>query len=333
SQAGREEIAGTVLCIATAAAKLAGMIARNAFAPAVEGPNSKNSDGDTQSLLDVQAHKLFEDALANTAVGLLASEESEEATVLNRDAPLGVAIDPLDGSSNIDTNLSLGAIFSIYDFGHTNTPLSKESFNNIKGTDQVAAGFFVFGPQTNLVLTLLNGTQMFSMDPETSEFLLVHENIQIPESQREFAINASNYRFWDDSIRGYIDDCIAGESGPRGENFNMRWVASLVAETCRILVRGGIFLYPRDLRPGYENGRLRLLYEAFPIALLVEQAGGAATDGETRILDRVTSDLHGRVPLIFGSNEKVERVARYYATPPVNKHRFALFEPRQLLRK
>jgi len=328
----REEIAETVLCITMAATKLTRTIARYSSFPSAGKPGSKNSDGDTQSSLDIDAHKLFENALSDAPVGLLVSEESEAAILLNASRSLGVAIDPLDGSSNIETNLPVGTIFSLFAFEQGDSHLTKNSFLNLKGVDQVAAGFFVFGPQTMLVLTLRDGTHIFSMDPESLDFQLCHERVQIPESKREFAINASNYRYWDNSIRGYIDDCIAGEAGPREENFNMRWIASLVAEAYRILVCGGIFLYPRDLRPGYENGRLRLLYEAFPIALLIEQAGGAATDGENRILEQVSSTLHGRTPLIFGSKDKVERVARYYKTPPVEKNRFALFEPRQLLR-
>jgi fructose-1,6-bisphosphatase I len=328
----REEIAETVLCMAMAATKLSRTIARYPGFSPVGKPGSKNSDGDTQSSLDIHAHELFKNALSSAPVGLFVSEESEAAILLNASKSLGVAIDPLDGSSNIETNLPVGTIFSIFAFEQGDSQLAQNSFLDLKGVDQVAAGFFVFGPQTMLVLTLGDGTHIFSMDPESLDFQLCHERVAIPESKREFAINASNYRYWDNSIRGYIDDCIAGKEGPREEDFNMRWVASLVAEAYRILVSGGIFLDPRDLRPEYENGRLRLLYEAFPIALLIEQAGGAATDGENRILDQVNTTLHGRTPLIFGSKDKVERVARYYKTPPVEKNRFPLFEPRQLLR-
>ncbi len=198
--------------------------------------------------------------------------------------------------------------------------------------DQVAAGFIIFGPQTTLVLTCKNGTQIFALDHFKSEFILVRENIQIPAGEREFAINASNYHYWDNSVRAYVDGCIAGKAGPRGADFNIRWAASLVAEAYRIFVRGGIFLYPRDSRSGYGNGRLRLIYEALPIALLVEQAGGAATDGEQRILDQVVTELHQRVPLVFGSKDKVERVGRYYTNPPIEENHYPLFASRTLLR-
>ncbi len=329
---GREPICETVACIAATGIIFAQNIARYTVNSNSLRSVSKNSDGDVQTPLDILAHSLFENALRNAPVGILVSEESEEAIVLNQSASLGVAIDPLDGSSNIETNIPVGTIFSIFEFELADIPLSKTSFLERQGVNQLGAGFFIFGPQTKLILTLLSGTHIFSLDPESAEFYLSKADVRIPESQREFAINASNYRYWDDSIRGYVDDCIAGESGPREENFNMRWIASLVAEAYRVLIRGGIFLYPRDSRAGYENGRLRLLYEAFPIALLIEQAGGAATDGEARILDKINLDLHGRVPLIFGSKDKVERVAHYYATPPVDKNRYALFQPRQLLR-
>jgi len=331
-KAARIDIAETIECIALTAIKLAQMIACSPFDVSSEDSVSTNPDGDTQKSLDIQAHQLFEDALRDTAVGLLASEEVEEAILFDNQASLGVAIDPLDGSSNIDTNLSVGTIFSIFSFASTGTPLTRDRFQEISGSDQVAAGFIVFGPRTTLALSCRNGTHIFALDHTRTDFLLVRENIQIPTEMCEFAINSSNYRFWDKAIRGYVDDCIAGTAGPREANFNMRWVASLVAEAFRIFVRGGIFLYPRDSRPGYGNGRLRLLYEAFPIALLVEQAGGAATDGQQRLLDQVVTEIHQRVPLVFGARDKVEHVARYYTNPPIETNRYPLFESRTLLR-
>lgn len=328
----RQQIAETVECMAASATVLSKAIARISVTVDTSQPHIKNSDGDEQAPLDLLAHGLFEKSLSDAPVGILVSEESDEAIVLDPSAPLGVAFDPLAGSSNIDTNMPVGSIFSIFEFEQAALPLSKTSFLHRQGINQAAAGFFIFGPQIRFVLTLGNGTHIFSLDPDTAEYRLSQGNVQIPDARPEFAINASNYRHWDNSIRGYVDDLIAGNSGPREENFNMRWTASLVAEAYRILVRGGIFLYPRDARPGYENGRLRLVYEAFPIAFLIEQAGGMATDGENKILSLENSDLHGRVPLVFGSTDKVERVARYYATPPIDKARYALFETRQLLR-
>lgn len=332
AQSGRADIATTLECIASTAIKLAQIIAHSPFDATSGDPVSKNSDGETQKPLGIEAHQLFEDAFRNAPVGLFASQKVEEAILLDKHAPLGVAIDPLDGSSNIDTNLSVGTVFSIFSFDSKDMPLTQDLFLNKTGADQVAAGFIVFGPQTTLTLTCRNGTHIFALDHSRAEFFLVRENVQIPAEMREFAINASNYHHWDNSIRGYVDDCIAGQAGPRGADFNMRWAASLVAEAYRIFVRGGIFLYPRDSRPGFSNGRLRLLYEAFPMALLVEQAGGAATDGEHRLLDKVVTELHQRVPLVFGSKDKVERVARYYSNPPVEANRYPLFESRSLLR-
>ena len=327
-----EQIARTVECLAASATMLSRMIARTPFIEDTCQAGNKNSDGVDQVSLNILAHDLFEKSLSEAPVGILVSKECDEAVVLDPSSQLGVALDPLDGLSNIATNIPIGSIFSIVEFDKTELPLSNNSFFNRLGFNQSAAGFFIFGPQTRFVLTVGDGTHIFWLDPDSAEYRLSHRNVQIATSHPEFAVNASNYRHWDSSIRGYIDDCIAGNRGPREEDFNMRWTASLVAEAYRILVRGGIFLYPGDDRPGYENGRLRLLYEAFPIGLLVEQAGGLATDGKNRVLDQVNSDLHGRVPLIFGSKDKVERVARYYATPPVDKTRYALFEPRQLLR-
>ncbi len=200
------------------------------------------------------------------------------------------------------------------------------------GTAQLAAGFIIYGPQTAFALTVGDGTRIFTLDRGTRQFILTRPAVQIPEGRREYAINASNYRHWNAAVREYVDDLVAGESGPRGQNFNMRWIASLVAEAYRVLVRGGIFLYPRDSRPDYRAGRLRLVYEAFPIAFLVEQAGGAATDGERRILDLIPESLHCRTPLIFGSADKVARVTRYHAAPPSIVGESPLFAKRGLFR-
>jgi fructose-1,6-bisphosphatase I len=201
------------------------------------------------------------------------------------------------------------------------------------GTAQLAAGFVVYGPQTALVLTLRAGTHVFTLDRRTNTFVLTRADVRIPAGRREYAINASNYRHWDEPVRAYVDDCIAGADGPRGTDFNMRWIASLVAEAFRILARGGIFLYPSDARPGYERGWLRLVYEANPLALVVEEAGGAATDGENRILEISPTALHQRVPLVFGCRHKVERVAEYYAGRlPSPGERSPLFGRRGLFR-
>jgi fructose-1,6-bisphosphatase I len=198
------------------------------------------------------------------------------------------------------------------------------------GAEQIAAGYIVYGPHTALMFTLGEGVAHFVLDPESGEFRLIAHGLRIEPSTREYAINASNYRHWTPPIRTFMDDCVAGLGGPRGKDFNMRWVASLVAETHRIFVRGGVFLYPGDLRPGYEHGRLRLLYEANPIAMLVEQAGGRAIDGYSRILDRTASALHQRTPLIFGSSDKVARISSYFTDTTFERATSPLFGERGL---
>jgi fructose-1,6-bisphosphatase I len=323
------EVAATVRQIAEGARALAQMIADGALAGALGAVVDGATHGDQQKELDARANALFIEALRNAPVAVVGSEESPEALVLSPGDPLAVAIDPLDGSSNIDTDISIGTIFSILPMtGAANGAPGAALLQ--PGSHQLAAGFVIYGPQTCLVLTLGCGTQILTLERRTSRFVLTHPEVRIPEGRREYAVNASNYRHWDEALRTYVDDCIAGVEGPRGENFNMRWIGSLVAETFRILGRGGIFLYPADRRPGYEHGRLRLVYEAQPIALIVEQAGGAASDGFTRILDLVPRQLHQRTPLIFGSRDKVERVERYHAGPPSTSERSPLFGRRGL---
>lgn len=284
-----------------------------------------NSDGDQQKPLDVIADELFASALVGAGVRWYASEEREEVVEIDHDGAYGLAIDPLDGSSNIDVNVSIGTIFSIMpalDDGEA-------SFLR-KASDQIAGGYIIYGPQTAMMVTFGDGVLHFVMDPDTHQFVLRTDGVKIPATSTEFAINASNYRHWSRPIRAYIDDCVAGSEGPRSKNFNMRWVASLVAETHRIMMRGGIFLYPSDARPGYENGRLRMVYECAPIAFLVEQASGHATDGHDAILSKSANELHARVPLIFGSAEKVDRVASYFDLP--DEEVSALFGKRGLFR-
>ncbi len=326
---GRRAVAGTVQAVAAAVVAIADLIGRGALAGALAAVVGDNSDGDAQKDLDVRANELIRAALEGTPVGVFASEENETALVLNRGGPLALAVDPLDGSSNIDTNVSVGTIFSILPAAGDGAP---EAAVLQLGGRQLAAGMAVYGPQTTLALTLGQGTQIFTLDRRDGRFLLTARDLTIPAGRREYAVNASNYRYWDEAVRSYIDDCVSGAEGPRGADFNMRWIASLVAEASRIFARGGIFLYPRDSRPGYQRGRLRLVYEANPIAFLVEQAGGAATDGERRILDIEPSALHQRIPLVFGSADKVERVARYHADPHSIGERSPLFGRRGLFR-
>ncbi len=283
------------------------IIAKGALAGALGKGVGENTDGDQQKALDVMADEMFEARLRSTDVRWYASEEQEHVLTLNPKGNYALAIDPLDGSSNIDVNVSIGTIFSI--FKAVDDP-EKSFLRNAR--EQVAGGYIVYGPATALVVTFGDGTLMFTMDPESRRFVLTERRMQVAQSTKEFAINASNYRQWRKPVRAYIDDCLAGETGPRDKNFNMRWVGSLVAEAHRILTRGGVFLYPGDARSGYESGRLRMIYECAPIAFLVEQAGGRASDGHGALLDGQASTLHARTPLVFGSAEEVDRVSAYH---------------------
>ncbi len=286
----------------------------------------ENLGGDQQKALDVMADEAFEADLRTTSVRYYASEEQDDVVELNPQGRYALAIDPLDGSSNIDVNVSIGTIFSIFE-ARPGDPLG--SFLRPAG-DQVAGGYIIYGPQTYIVVTFGQGVQSYIFDPDVNAWRLVETAHKVPVKAFEFAINASNYRHWSPAIRAYIDDLIAGETGPRASNFNMRWVASLVAETHRIMSRGGIFLYPGDERKGYEMGRLRFVYECAPIAFLIEQAGGQATDGHDPIMTQQAGTLHARTPFVFGSAEKVSKVTAYQDLPTEEVN--ALFGNRGLFR-
>lgn len=305
--------------------KLAQTIADGPLAGDLAAAVGTNLGGDGQKALDLIADEAYADALRDSAVRWYASEEQDDVVSLNPDGNFALAIDPLDGSSNIDVNVSIGMIFSIYEA--LDDP--NESFMRPVG-EQIAGGYFIFGPQCGLVVTFGDGTLHFTMNSRTRKFVLVNPRVEIPKSSFEYAINASNYRHWPRPIRAYVDDCVDGADGPRGENFNMRWVASLVAETHRILCRGGVFLYPGDDRKGYARGRLRMVYECAPIAFLIEQAGGKATDGVDRILSQHVTELHGRTPFVFGSANKVDKIAVYHDLP--ENETSALFGKRGLFR-
>ena len=270
-----------------------------------------NSDGDGQKQLDVIADEIFFTSLKDAGVGFYASEERETIETLNEDGDLGVAIDPLDGSSNIDCNVSIGTIFSIKEVRNKNHP--QEDFFILGG--YLASGYFIYGPQTILVFTVGSGILKFLLNVEDYKFNVVSSNMKIPEQTQEYAINSSNSRYWPAPVRGYIDELLDGYAGPRKKNYNTRWVASLVADTHRILERGGVFLYPGDDREGYSEGRLRKIYECGPISFLVEQALGLATDGIEPIVGSYADDLHQRTPFVFGSKEEVETVKRFYEDP------------------
>ena len=323
------EVAQIVRQIAGVTCQLALVIGDGAIHGALSEVVEEPGHGDVQTRLDLAANRLLLEALQEAPVAALASEEDEATVVLNEGEPFAVAIDPLDGSSNIDTNAPIGTIFAIRPMTAGGNGSAASTFLR-PGTEQVAAGFVVYGPKTCLVLTLGHGTQIFTLDRRAERYVLTCPEVRIPARRREYAINASNYRHWDSAVQTYVDDLVAGVAGPRGADFNMRWIASLVAEAFRILNRGGVFLYPADRRPGYGMGRLRLLYEAHPLAMVIEQAGGGAIDGFNRILDVVPRDLHQRTPLIFGSADKVARVASYYVDPPSTSERSPLFGRRGL---
>ncbi len=276
---------------------------------------SENVQGEEQKKLDIITNDVMFEHLSTT--GLLAgmgSEEVDEPMMIPEHYPRGrylIYFDPLDGSSNIDVNISVGTIFSIVKAPHGTTSPSLDDFYQ-KGTEQIAAGFCVYGPSTTLVLTIGNGVAMFTLDRSVGEFILVRDNVQIPVDTQEFAINMSNQRFWEPPVQQYIADCLAGETGPLGKRYNMRWVASMVAEVFRILTRGGIFLYPMDERMRDKGGKLRLMYEANPISFIVEQAGGASSTGRERIMGVEARALHQRVPVILGSKNEVEKVVEYH---------------------
>jgi len=324
-------VATTILCIAEVAMKIADLVARGPLAGELGEARGDNTDGDVQKELDLIANDYIIEALRIAPVAYLVSEELDQPLLLHEAAPLLVAIDPLDASSNIETNAAVGTIFSILPaVGAENISLSDVVLQ--AGSNQLAAGYCIYGPQTSLVLTLGAGTHIFTLDPVQGEFRLTTPNVQIAETTREFAINVSNFRHWDQHIRAYIDDCLDGEDGLRKSNYNMRWVASLVAECHRILSRGGIFLYPADARKSYAQGRLRLLYECNPVAFLIEQAGGGATTGQRRILDLKPRKTHQRVPMIFGSSREIRRVERYYGECDMTSERSPLFNKRGLYR-
>lgn len=324
-------IAALVREIASAAVELADVISLGRLSDDGNAAAGQlNCGGDVQKNLDVFANGLFVAALRRAPVAIVLSEEIEEPLLLDPNAPLAVAIDPLDGSSNIDANVSIGTIFSILPaLPDVDDP--KAHFLQ-PGRNQLAAGFIIYGPQTSLVLAIGGATSIFILDRRGRVFRELVEAVRIPLESCEYSINTSNYRHWTPSVRTFVDDCVKGTEGPLACDHNMRWIASLVAEAYRILARGGVFLYPGDLRQGYSAGRLRLIYEANPIALVIELAGGAATETVRRILDIVPSDIHVRTPFVFGSADAVHLIARYHTDPQFSAEHSPLFSRRGLMR-
>jgi fructose-1,6-bisphosphatase I len=324
----RRAVSDVVTALAQASMEISDLTCGGALAGMTGEAQGRNADGDIQTDLDIHADQIIRAALKALPIAALASEEAAAPEMFNPAAPISVAIDPLDGSSNITTNMSVGTIFSILP-----TPAEVCSAFTQSGAAQLAAGFFIYGPQTSLVLTLGRGVDIFTFDRSANLFKLIRAAVQISADTAEFAINASNQRHWEAPVRAFIDDCMAGGSGEHSKDFNMRWIGSLVAEAYRILTRGGIFLYPADAREGYGEGRLRLVYEANPMAFIMEQAGGAASTGRKRILDLTPRALHQRVPLIMGSRDKVKRLDRLHMSPEIISEKNApLFAHRGLFR-
>lgn len=328
-RSARRAVSATVQALASAATELAELLGQGALAGPLGRSTGKHGEGDDQKEIDLLANNRIVDVLRGAPVAAIASEEMDAPLLLDVKAPLLVAVDPLDGSSNIDANASIGTIFTVLPaLEHNDDP---SAFLQ-RGVNQLAGGFFVYGPQTVLIVTVGAGTQVFTLDRRSGTFLLTQPKVEIPPRTDEYAINDSNSRHWDDPIRTYIEDCRRGKEGPRGRDFNMRWTGSPVADIYRIVSRGGIYLYPGDKRRGFRDGRLRLIYEANPIAWIIEQAGGAASTGGERLLEVRPTSLHQRVPLIAGSRFEVEHAVRLHDGRQSRGERSPLFSRRGLLR-
>ncbi len=331
---GARDLAALLIDVAAAVKAISAMTAKGALAGVLGSLESENIQGEVQKKLDVLSNTAFVNTFQmGGLVAGIASEEMDDpiAVPSNKRGPFLTIFDPLDGSSNIDVNVSVGSIFSIL-----RAPVSREvqpSDYLRSGREQLAAGYAVYGPSTMLVLTVGKGTHGFTLDREVGNFILTHPGIRIPADTSEFAINTSNERFWEPPVQRYIAECKAGKTDIRGKDFNMRWIASMVAEVHRILMRGGIFMYPKDTKDLSKPGRLRLMYEANPMGMVVEQAGGFASTGRGRILDVTPEQIHQRIPVILGSRDEVERIERYhqeYDTGADQKYSSPLFKERSL---
>ena len=301
--------------VARACKRISFSVNKGALGDVLGSAGSENVQGEMQKKLDIIANEVLIEANEwGGHLAAMASEEMESIYVVPNRFPQGeylLLFDPLDGSSNIDVNVSIGTIFSVLKREDTSSELSEADFLQ-PGRQQAAAGYCVYGPQTTLVLTVGDGVAMFTLDRELGSWILTNDSVSIPADTKEFAINMSNQRHWAPPMQRYIDECLAGTTGVRGKDFNMRWIASMVADVHRILTRGGIFIYPWDQREPSKPGKLRLMYEANPMGFIVEQAGGAATNGRERILDIQPGSLHERVSVMLGSKNEVERVTRFH---------------------
>jgi fructose-1,6-bisphosphatase I len=301
--------------VARACKSISMAVNKGALGGVLGAAESENVQGEIQKKLDIIANEVLIEANEwGGHLAAMASEEMDSIYLVPNRYPQGeylLLFDPLDGSSNIDVNVSIGTIFSVLKKPDSHPGVQESDFLQA-GSQQVAAGYCIYGPQTTLVLTVGDGVAMFTLDREQGSFVLTQENLRIPVDTTEFAINMSNMRHWDAPVRRYVDECLAGKEGPRGKDFNMRWIASMVTDVHRILMRGGIFMYPWDKREPEKPGKLRLMYEANPMSWLVEQAGGAATNGRQRIMDIQPAKLHERVSVILGSKNEVDRVTGYH---------------------
>lgn len=317
AQALAPEVRLLIEVVARACKAISHAVSKGALGGVLGSLESENVQGEVQKKLDVLSNEILLEANEwGGHLAAMASEEMETIHLIPNRYPKGeylLLFDPLDGSSNIDVNVSIGTIFSVLHAPHnvSGAPVCEQDFLQ-PGDKQVVAGYAVYGPQTMLVLTIGKGVVGFTLDREMGSWVLTHDNIQVPEDTKEFAINMSNMRHWAPPVKRYVDDCLAGSTGPLGKDYNMRWIASMVADVHRILTRGGLFMYPRDAREPSKPGKLRLMYEANPMSFIIEQAGGASTDGRQRILDIQPESLHQRVAVFLGSKQEVERVTGYH---------------------
>ena len=308
TNAGSPALNDVITTVTDVGKTISQLLRKGALADILGEAGNQNVQGEDQKKLDVLSNDLLLDALAKNAhCAGVASEELDDATPANADGSLLVLFDPLDGSSNIDINMAVGTIFSILPYQRQGQVSENSDFLQA-GNQQLAAGYLLYGTSTVLALTITDKVLMFSLDPDTNDYVLIEENVTVDADTSEYAINASNYRYWRAPMQQYIDELIAGETGVRGRDFNTRWVAAMVGDVHRILCRGGLFTYPFDTKYANKAGKLRLMYEANPMSLLIERAGGGATDAVNRILDIEPTDIHQRVPVVLGSKNEVDYV-------------------------
>ena len=329
------DLAALLVDIAAAVKAISAMTAKGELGGVLGSLDTQNVQGETQKKLDVMSNTAFVNTFAlGGLVAGLASEEMDDPVVIDAKDGSGrflTVFDPLDGSSNIDVNVSVGSIFSVLRAPEGRPPVAADYL--VAGRNQLAAGYAIYGPSTMLVLTVGKGTHGFTLDREVGNFILTHPDMQVPEDTSEFAINASNARFWEPPVQRYVTECKNGRTDVRARDFNMRWIASMVADIHRILMRGGVFMYPKDTKDPAKQGRLRLMYEANPMSMVIEQAGGIGSTGRVRLLDLQPEEIHQRVPVVIGSKNEVERIERYhqeYDNGSDEQYKSPLFQERSL---